>query len=101
MPHVSSDGRYLFLMTFRDTSRKMRLWVSDLHALPKRREDGGREVVDLSGGEASLNWTKVADDFEAGFEAVDNDGTRIIIRTNQDAPRMKGKPRVPRITEIR
>lgn len=38
---------------------------------------------------SKLQWVKVADDFEAGFDYVANDGTIFLLKTNRDAPKNK------------
>ncbi|PIL36633.1 hypothetical protein GSI_00322 [Ganoderma sinense ZZ0214-1] len=68
------DGRYLLLSVRRDTSRKTLLWVADL-----QKDTIGPNLV----------WDKVVDEFEANYEYVANDGTKLYLLTNKDAPQYK------------
>lgn len=38
---------------------------------------------------AELKWVKVADDFEAGYEYVANEGSIFLFSTNRDAPKKR------------
>ncbi|KIJ65569.1 hypothetical protein HYDPIDRAFT_174977 [Hydnomerulius pinastri MD-312] len=68
------DGRYLFLSVARDTARKNLLWVSDL----QENEIG-----------QNMKWEKLVDEFEAEYDVIANDGTKLYLRTNEDAPQYK------------
>ncbi|KAG9313061.1 prolyl oligopeptidase [Chiua virens] len=68
------DGRYLFLGVSRDTARKNLLWVADLQA----NEIG-----------QNIKWEKLIDEFEAEYDVIANDGTRLYLRTNKNAPKYK------------
>ncbi|KAF8448942.1 prolyl oligopeptidase [Boletus edulis BED1] len=68
------DGRYLFLSVSRDTARKNLLWVADL----QENEIG-----------QNIKWEKLIDKFEAEYDVIANDGTKLYIRTNLNAPKHK------------
>ncbi|KAI9456943.1 prolyl oligopeptidase [Boletus coccyginus] len=68
------DGRYLFLSVCRDTARKNLLWVADL----QETEIG-----------QNIKWKKLIDEFEAEYNVVANDGTKLYLWTNRDAPKYK------------
>ncbi|KAF8548935.1 hypothetical protein OG21DRAFT_1422158 [Imleria badia] len=68
------DGRYLFLSVSRDTARKNLLWVADL----QENEIG-----------QNIKWEKLIDEFEAEYEVIANDGTKLFLYTNQNAPKHK------------
>ncbi|KAH0836753.1 prolyl oligopeptidase [Lanmaoa asiatica] len=74
-PSVSElDGRYLFLTVSRDTARKNLLWVADL----EENEIG-----------QNIKWEKLIDEFEAEYDVIANDETRLYLRTNYNAPKYK------------
>lgn len=68
------DGKYLSLYINRDTARKNMLWIADL----EENEIG-----------PNMKWTKLVDEFDAEFDVIANDGTKLYIRTNKDAPMYK------------
>ncbi|KAN0088402.1 Prolyl oligopeptidase, N-terminal beta-propeller domain containing protein, partial [Tylopilus felleus] len=68
------DGRYLFLTVSRDTARKNLLWVADL----QENEIG-----------QNIKWEKVIDEFEAEYDVIANDGTKLYLHTNHNAPQHK------------
>ncbi|KIJ20885.1 hypothetical protein PAXINDRAFT_165716 [Paxillus involutus ATCC 200175] len=68
------DGKYLFLSVSRDTARKNLLWVSDL----EENEIG-----------QNMKWEKLVDEFEAEYDVIANDGTKLYLRTNENAPQYK------------
>ncbi|KAF9240642.1 prolyl oligopeptidase [Melanogaster broomeanus] len=68
------DGRYLFLSVSRDTARKNLLWVADL----QENEIG-----------QNMKWEKLIDEFEAEYDVIANDGTKLYLRTNENAPQYK------------
>ncbi|KZV73550.1 prolyl oligopeptidase [Peniophora sp. CONT] len=63
------DGRWLYLYTSKDTSRKNLLWVADLST----QEIG-----------ANMKWTKLIDDFDADYGIIGNDGSKLYLQTNAD-----------------
>ncbi|GAA94590.1 uncharacterized protein L969DRAFT_77992 [Mixia osmundae IAM 14324] len=67
---VSDDGQFLFMYTSRDTARKNLLWVKDLH-------------------EPDSDWLKVVDEFDAEYSVIANDGTKLYLSTNAQAPQNK------------
>jgi len=74
-PSISElDGRYLFLSVSRDTARKNLLWVADL----QENEIG-----------PSIKWEKLINEFEAEYDVLANDGTKLYLRTNLNAPKHK------------
>ncbi|KIK99823.1 hypothetical protein PAXRUDRAFT_30278 [Paxillus rubicundulus Ve08.2h10] len=68
------DGKYVFLSVSRDTARKNLLWVSDL----EENEIG-----------QNMKWEKLVDEFEAEYDVIANDGTKLYLRTNENAPQYK------------
>ncbi|KAI0034395.1 prolyl oligopeptidase [Vararia minispora EC-137] len=64
------DGRWLVLYTSRDTSRKVKVWVADLE----------KDTIGQN-----LSWIKLIDDFEASYEVIGNDGTKLYLHTNASA----------------
>ncbi|KAI0318097.1 prolyl oligopeptidase [Amylostereum chailletii] len=72
---VTEDGgKYVALYISRDTARKNLLWIADLT----------KEAIG-----PNLNWIKIVDEFESRYDVIGNDGSKIYIRTNADAPRYK------------
>jgi prolyl oligopeptidase len=63
---VTEDGRYLIIRVWQGTHRENDVFVRDLEA--------GGEVVEVLSG------------FEAGYDFVGNDGTRLYLLTDRDAP---------------
>ncbi|KAF9224006.1 hypothetical protein BS17DRAFT_795584 [Gyrodon lividus] len=68
------DGKYLFLSVSRDTARKNLLWVSVL----QENEIG-----------QNMEWEKLVNEFEAEYDVIANDGTKLYLRTNENAPQYK------------
>ncbi|TFK56208.1 hypothetical protein OE88DRAFT_1641899 [Heliocybe sulcata] len=68
------DGKYLSVYITRDTARKNLLWIADL----EQNEIGPH-----------MKFTKLVDEFEAEYDIITNDGTKLYIRTNKDAPLYK------------
>ncbi|KAG6331834.1 hypothetical protein ID866_7256 [Astraeus odoratus] len=68
------DGRYLYLSVVRDTARKNLLWVSDL----QENEIG-----------QNMKWVKLIDEYDAEYTVIANDGTKLYILTNENAPQYK------------
>lgn len=71
---VSLDGRYLELYITKDTSRKHLLWIADL----TENKIG-----------PDMNWIKLINTFDAAYSILANDGTKLYIQTNKDAPQYK------------
>lgn len=80
---ITDDGRFLSLTTSKDTGRSNRLWVADL-SKAARDADGRIEL-----GMGKLGWDKIVDEFGSEFGVVGNDGSRLYIQTNRDAPKSK------------
>jgi len=68
------DERYLLLFSSRDTAPKNSVWIADLH----------KEKIGTS-----MQWDKLVDDYEAGYQYIANDGTKFYFTTNKDAPQYK------------
>lgn len=71
---ITDDGNYLVLTTSKDTGRSNRLWIADLTTQP------------LSG---KLKWQKIVDEFGSEYLFITNDGSRLYIATNKEAPKRK------------
>ncbi|MBE9032817.1 S9 family peptidase [filamentous cyanobacterium LEGE 11480] len=67
---VTEDGRYLIISVWKGTDRKNLLFYKDL-------SDPNAEVVEL------------INEFEAGFDVVDSEGSTFWIETDLDAPRSR------------
>ncbi|KAG1807907.1 prolyl oligopeptidase [Suillus variegatus] len=65
------DGRYLFLDIVQDTGKKNMLWVADL----QENEIG-----------QNMKWDKIVNEFESEYTVIANDGTKLYLRTNENAP---------------
>lgn len=68
------DGRYLYMSVVRDTARKNLLWVCDLQ----------ENAIG-----PNMRWEKLIDEFDAEYRVIANDGTKLYILTNENAPRYK------------
>ncbi|KAH7926038.1 hypothetical protein BV22DRAFT_1128529 [Leucogyrophana mollusca] len=68
------DGKYLYLDVVRDTAKKNLLWVADL----TENQIG-----------QNMKWDKIIDEFDSEYEVIANDGTKLYLRTNEDAPQYK------------
>ncbi|KAI6114866.1 prolyl oligopeptidase [Pisolithus croceorrhizus] len=68
------DGRYLYMSVVRDTARKNLLWVCDLE----------ENAIG-----PNIKWEKLIDEFDAEYRVIANDGTKMYILTNENAPRYK------------
>ncbi|KPV43325.1 prolyl oligopeptidase family serine peptidase [Alicyclobacillus ferrooxydans] len=66
-PHVSHDGKYLFLHVTKGTDRETRLYVREL--------------------EGSGEWQRVLDKGDAKYSLLGNEGSRVYIQTDLDAPK--------------
>ncbi|KAG0144673.1 hypothetical protein CROQUDRAFT_47007 [Cronartium quercuum f. sp. fusiforme G11] len=71
---VTLDGKYLVITTSKDTGRSNRLWVAELDTQPLSSE---------------MKWHKIVNEFGSEFGVLANDGTRLYILTNKDAPKRK------------
>ncbi|KZT27069.1 hypothetical protein NEOLEDRAFT_1194599 [Neolentinus lepideus HHB14362 ss-1] len=69
-----TDGKYMSVYITRDTARKNLLWIADL----EQNEIG-----------PNMKFTKLVDEFEAEYDIITNDSTKLYIRTNKDAPLYK------------
>ncbi|MBX6312938.1 MAG: S9 family peptidase [Isosphaeraceae bacterium] len=65
---VSDDGRYLIISVNKSTDDRNRVLYQDL-------QEEGSKIVEL------------IDNFEAGYDFIDNDGSILYFKTNKDAPR--------------
>lgn len=65
------DGRYLFLDIVQDTGKKNMLWVADL----QENEIG-----------QNMKWDKIVNEFESEYTVIANNGTKLYLRTNENAP---------------
>ncbi|CDI82911.1 prolyl endopeptidase, putative [Eimeria acervulina] len=92
---VTDDGKFIVAGISRSCEPTNKLWIA---ALP-----GAGSPTSAF---ADLQWVKVADDFEAGFEYVANDGTVFLLTTNRDAPKNKivkmdiAKPDAPMVDVV-
>ncbi|CCM03973.1 uncharacterized protein FIBRA_06129 [Fibroporia radiculosa] len=71
---TEEDGRYALMSVRRDTARKNLLWIADLEAGTIGQ---------------NMQWDKLIDDFEASYQYIANDGTKLYLLTNKDAPLYK------------
>lgn len=69
-PSITEDGRYLFLYVTKGTDSRNRLFYQDL-----REPESKRKTVELIA------------DLEASYSVIGNRGSKIIVRTNESAPR--------------
>ncbi|XP_021756518.1 prolyl endopeptidase-like [Chenopodium quinoa] len=79
---VTDDGKYLLLYTSESCEVVNKVYYLDLTTLPNGIEG-------FRGGKELLPFTKLIDTFDAAYDAVANDDTAFIFRTNKDAPRYK------------
>lgn len=92
---VTDDEKFIVASISRSCEPTNKLWIA---ALP----DGSVPSTAFS----KLQWVKVADDFEAGFDYVANDGTIFLLKTNRDAPKNKivkvdvAKPDAPMVDVV-
>ncbi|KAG9091317.1 hypothetical protein FS749_016631 [Ceratobasidium sp. UAMH 11750] len=70
---TSPDGRYLALYVSRDTARQNLLWITDL-------EDASNPIG------PNMKWIKLINEWDAEYSIIANDGPRMYIKTNKDAP---------------
>ncbi|KAG9125182.1 hypothetical protein FRC07_008659 [Ceratobasidium sp. 392] len=70
---TSPDGRYLALYVSRDTARQNLLWITDL-------EDENNPIG------PNMKWIKLINEWDAEYSIIANDGPRMYIKTNKDAP---------------
>ncbi|KAG9092555.1 hypothetical protein FRC06_011880, partial [Ceratobasidium sp. 370] len=70
---TSPDGRYLALYVSRDTARQNLLWITDL-------EDESNPIG------PNMKWIKLINEWDAEYSIIANDGPRMYIKTNKDAP---------------
>ncbi|KAG8782725.1 hypothetical protein FRC12_020503 [Ceratobasidium sp. 428] len=70
---TSPDGRYLALYVSRDTARQNLLWITDL-------EDGNNPIG------PDMKWIKLINEWDAEYSILANDGPRLYIKTNKNAP---------------
>jgi hypothetical protein len=68
---VDASGRYLVVGSARDTGRKNRLWIADLH-------DSSNPIG------PDMKWHKVVDEFKAEYNVVANEDSKLYIQTNSD-----------------
>ncbi|KAG8840264.1 hypothetical protein FRB91_006361, partial [Serendipita sp. 411] len=71
---ATEDGKYIALYTHKDTSRKNKLWITEL-----AQNDIG----------LNMNWVKLIDNYEAEYSILGNDGPVLYLQTNKDSPRDK------------
>ncbi|KAG8809530.1 hypothetical protein FRC17_003398 [Serendipita sp. 399] len=71
---VTEDGKYMAMYISKDTSRKHKLWITDL----TQNEIG-----------PNMKWLKLIDDYEAEYSILGNDGPILYLQTNKDSPRDK------------
>ncbi|GLB33294.1 putative prolyl oligopeptidase [Lyophyllum shimeji] len=71
---ISEDGKYLILYTMKDSSRRNLLWTANL----SKNEIG-----------PNIKWNKIIDAFKAEYDVIDNDGPKLYVKTNLDAPQYK------------
>ncbi|MBW0493637.1 hypothetical protein O181_033352 [Austropuccinia psidii MF-1] len=71
---VTKDGRYLVVTTSKDTGRSNRLWIADLKSQPLGSQ---------------MKWEKIVDEFGSEYYVAANDGSRLYLVTNKNAPKRK------------
>lgn len=75
---VTDDQKFLVAKIERSCEPTNKLWVAEL-------PNPGAPTTAY----AELKWVKVADDFEAGYEYIANDGPIFLFSTNRDAPKKR------------
>ncbi|KAF8239504.1 hypothetical protein L208DRAFT_1420673 [Tricholoma matsutake] len=71
---ISRDGKYYFLYTSKDTSRRNLLWVAEV----EKNEIG-----------PNIRWNKIQNEFASEFFVISNEGSKLFVLTNLDAPQHK------------
>ncbi|KAF3796155.1 Prolyl endopeptidase [Nymphaea thermarum] len=79
---ITEDGKYLLLYIEEGCDPVNKLYYYDLSSL-------SHGLAGLRGGKYMIPFVKLVDNFEARYEAVANDDTLFIFRTNKGAPKYK------------
>lgn len=74
---ISDDGRYLFRSTAEDCAPVNMMHYADLTSPPP------------SGGPGAVTWVPLVTTLDASFSYIANDGPRVLLETNLDAPRCR------------
>lgn len=79
---VTEDGKYVLLYIEVGCEEKNKFYYLDLSVLHEK-------LMDVSDRRGPLPFEKLIDEFDAGYEAIANDGTSFTFLCNKDAPRYK------------
>nr|E2JFG2.1 RecName: Full=Dual function macrocyclase-peptidase POPB; AltName: Full=Prolyl oligopeptidase B; Short=POP B; AltName: Full=Toxin-processing prolyl oligopeptidase [Amanita bisporigera]ADN19205.1 prolyl oligopeptidase [Amanita bisporigera] len=71
---ASEDGKYIYLVVYKDASKQNLLWVAEF---------------DKDGVKPEIPWRKVINEFGADYHVITNHGSLIYVKTNVNAPQYK------------
>nr|QIM40772.1 prolyl oligopeptidase [Amanita molliuscula] len=71
---ASEDGKYIYLVVYKDTSKQNLLWVAEF---------------DKDGIKPEIPWRKVINEYVADYLVITNHGPLIYVKTNLNAPQYK------------